>query len=280
MSQKMMKKEQLNLLIICGGIGILLLLVAIIFQGDIRNAIENIRRNIEQAKNEREQAQWGKAWVKAQEIQEQQQAAIRQRTAKLINLLDAFPGCYQVRLLGFQKQLQGKSAVFTVDYQVGIDPAEYGKYLKRFNEELSELDFNSSNRAGSLAVQIIYGGPEGGIDTRYAPQSEFSMPMLNSHYRPNNQYRQLVCRFDFLNKNGQTLLSRNVVLGAPIYGMHETPGKFDIYPPDYETLSRQARMRFNLSNEFTQNAIVNVKLSLQYGVVPEGALRETREAIQ
>lgn len=161
-----------------------------------------------------------------------------------------------------------------------IDPDEYVKYLKRFNGELSELGFSSVNRADSLAVRIIYGGPEGGADVCYAPQSDFAMPMLNAHFRANNQYRQLICRFDFLNKSGQTLLSRNVAFGVPVYGMHETPGKFDIYPPDYEKLSRQARMRFDFGNEFKKSAITAVKLSLQYENMPRGTLQETREAIQ
>lgn len=275
-----MKKDKQNQLIVSIVIGIVLLLVAIIFQGDIRYAIEKIRWNIEQAQNERKRAQREKEWAKQQEIQKQKQAIINRRTERFIQLIDAFPGSYQVKLLGFRKQLLGKSAIFTVDYQVEINPDEYVKYLKRFNEELSELDFNSSNRTDSLAVRIIYGGPEGGADVRYAPQSDFSIPMLNSHYWENNQYRQLVCRFDFLNKNGQTLLSRNVAFGAPIYGMHETTGKFDIYPPDYEKLSRQARMRFDFSNEFKKSAIADVKLSLQYKAIPSGTLQETREAIQ
>lgn len=101
-----MEKNKQNQLIICGGIGIFLLLVAIIFQGDIRYAIEKIRWNIEQAQYKRERAQREKELARQREIQEQKQEIINQRTEKFIRLIDAFPGSYQIKQLGFKNSFR------------------------------------------------------------------------------------------------------------------------------------------------------------------------------
>lgn len=197
----------------------------------------------------------------------------QKRTDELITLLDAFPQMYRARVLKFHKISGRDFWTVAVDYQVEITKELYKNYLVRFRKKLSELGFSPGRESAGNSIQIIYNGPESASGIYYFNPQNLVCQNLFRYY----EKKALLCRFDFMDKNGRVRFSRTVLFGMPILF---TEKRISLYPPQNNQLSRTARMQFQTHGSETALEVDHIQLTLTYATLPPGVLKESRESIR
>ena len=192
-----------------------------------------------------------------QEISAQEKQAVEERTGKLIHLLDAFPRQIRVRLLSFHKNFRRNAGIVTVKYQLEIIPDDLAGYGENFRKELAGLGFSSRPTGGRNFIQIIYS--VSGIEPAksYIAAQNLSAQTLARYY----DKRTLLCRFDFLDRNGDVSLSRTISVGTPI---QFNGSVIHLSHPQSNPLSRTARFRFRFQRNSTPPEMERVLLTLIY----------------
>ena len=136
----------------------------------------------------------------------------QKRTDELSSLIDAYPKLYQAKELKFHKISGRDFWTIAVDYKVEITTGLYKTYLERFRKKLSELGFSPRHKNGGYSIQIVYNGPESSSGSYYFEPQNLVYQNLSRYY----EKKALLCRFDFIDKNGRVRFSRTVLFGMPI----------------------------------------------------------------